>query len=102
MPANAVRRRGWAGSLLLGVFLLGLALTYSEALHQLVHADAGKPSHQCVVTLLAAGQVDAVPAAISIEFTSGAVSLFAWPDTPVFRSPSYSLPPGRGPPALLG
>jgi hypothetical protein len=101
VPANAVRR--WrAGSLLLGVFLFGLALAYSESLHQLVHADAGKPSHQCVVTLLAGGQIDAVPAAISIEFTSGAVSLFAWPDTPVFQSPSYSLPPGRGPPALLG
>ena len=100
--ANAVRRRWRAGSLLLGVFLFGLALTYSESLHQRVHADAGKPGHQCVVTLLAAGQIDAVPATISIESTSGAVSLFAWPDTPVFQSPSCSLPPGRGPPAPLG
>ena len=102
VPANAARRRWRAGSLLLGVFLFGLALTYSESLHQRVHADAGKPSHQCVATLLAAGQIDTVPAAISIEFTSGAVSLFAWPDTPVFRSPADSRPLGRGPPALLG
>ena len=102
VPANAARRRWRAGSLLLGVFLFGLALTYSESLHQRVHADAGKPGHQCLVTLLAAGQIDAVPAVISIRFTSGDVFLLAWPDIPVFRSPAYSLPPGRGPPALLG
>ena len=102
VPANAARRRWRAGSLLLGVFLFGLALTYSESLHQRVHADAGKPGHQCVVTLLAAGQIDAVPAVISIRFTSGDVFLLAWPDIPVFRSPAYSLPPGRGPPARLG
>ena len=102
VPANAARRRWRPGSLLLGVFLFGLALTYSESLHQRVHADAGKPGHQCLVTLLAAGQIDAVPAAISIQPTPCAVSLFAWPDTPVFRSPAYSIPPGRGPPTLLG
>ena len=102
VPASAAHRRWWAGTLLLGVFLFGLALTYSESLHQRVHADAGKPGHQCVVTLLAAGQIDAVPAVISIRFTSGDVFLLAWPDIPVFRSPAYSLPPGRGPPALLG
>ena len=102
VPANAARRRWRPGSLLLGVFLFGLALTYSESLHQRVHADAGKPGHQCVVTLLAAGQIDAVPAVISIRFTSGDVFLLAWPDIPVFRSPAYSIPPGRGPPTLLG
>ena len=102
VPASAAHRRWWAGTLLLGVFLFGLALTYSESLHQRVHADAGKPGHQCLVTLLAAGQIDAVPAAISIRFTSGDVFLLAWPDIPVFRSPAYSIPPGRGPPTLLG
>ena len=88
VPASAAHRRWWAGTLLLGVFLFGLALTYSESLHQRVHADAGKPGHQCVVTLLAAGQIDAVPAVISIRFTSGDVFLLAWPDIPVFRSPA--------------
>ena len=102
VPANAARRRRLAGSLLLGLFLFGLALTYSESLHHRLHADAGKPGHQCVVTLLATGQIDAVPAAISVQPSSGAVSLFAWPGTPVFESPSYSLPPGRGPPVRLG
>ena len=102
VPTNAVLRRWWAGSLLLGVFLFGLALTYSESLHQRVHADAGKPGHQCVVTLLATGQIDSVPVGISVQPTSGVVSVFAWPDTPVFRSPAYSFPPDRGPPALLG
>jgi hypothetical protein len=87
---------------LLGVFLFGLALTYSETLHYWVHGDAGQPNHQCVVTLLATGQIDAVPSAIRIQFTSGDASLLAWPDIPVFRSPAYSVPPGRGPPALLG
>jgi hypothetical protein len=102
VPTNTGCRKWRAGSLLLGVFLFALALTYSESLHQWVHDGAVKPGHQCVVTLLVAGQIDAVPEAISIQFTSGAVLLLAWPDIPALRSPSYSLPPGRGPPALLG
>jgi hypothetical protein len=102
VPANAICRRWRAGSLLLGVFLFGLALTYFESLHHWVHADAGKPDHQCVVTLRASGQIDLAPVVVSVQLPSAVISLSAWPDAPLYRPPAYSLLPARGPPTLPG
>jgi hypothetical protein len=49
---------------LLSAFLFALALAASPQLHARLHADAGSPSHECAVTLIASGkyeQADAPP-----------------------------------------
>lgn len=56
---NRVSRRVWAVFGLI-LFLSLLAVSASEPLHKLIHADADSASHQCAVTLFAQGQVNAV------------------------------------------
>ena len=49
---------------LLAALLFALALAASPQLHARFHADAGSPSHECAVTLIASGkyeQADAPP-----------------------------------------
>jgi hypothetical protein len=80
--------------------LLLNALAASPALHELIHKDADRAGHACVVTLFAHGQVDladcdvpvAVPAA-SIETVPSII--FSVPSTAI-----ENLPPGRAPPAV--
>jgi hypothetical protein len=50
--------RVWA-VICLAHFLALLVFTSSEALHELIHPDAGSPDHDCAITLLAHGQVNA-------------------------------------------
>ncbi len=45
-------------SLIVGTILLTDLMAASPALHELIHFDAGKPDHECTVTLFAHGQVD--------------------------------------------
>ena len=89
------------GVLLLGLFLSVLALTQSATLHKAFHPTAGQSDHQCAVTLLAAGHVDASPSAVTVSAT---------PLVPIFLNyfeatrpacPSFNLSLSRGPPALL-
>lgn len=58
---NPVRRRVWAVISLAG-FLALLLFTSSERLHKLIHPDADSPNHECAVTMLAHGQVNAAVA----------------------------------------
>ncbi|CAN5762714.1 hypothetical protein BH09VER1_BH09VER1_50850 [soil metagenome] len=39
-------------------YLLAIAMAVSPALHHWVHQDSDEPTHHCVVTTLADGQVD--------------------------------------------
>ena len=87
--------------LLVALVLLLNALAASSALHELVHKDADKASHACVVTLFAHGQVDSVSGEVPV-----AVPLALIETTPstIFSVPStaiQNLPPGRGPPTVL-
>lgn len=96
---KAPRNRPLLAGLMLALFVFLLALAQFRTLHQLCHPEAGRSDHQCVVTMLATGQVDA-PA-----------TLTALPPAPqVFRQPSLATPdlvssadrtllPSRGPPA---
>lgn len=87
-------------SLLTGLVLLLNAMAASPALHEWVHADAGKAEHQCVVTLFAHGQVDSASGAVSV------VAARAWiPTVPSIEISAFSpaiedLPSERGPPLL--
>ncbi len=86
---------------LLALFLSVLALTLSEALHRVCHADAGTPQHQCAVTMLQSGQVDAPvyeAAIVPPAMVSVSVQLV---ENIFVPSVDYSLPPSCGPPALL-
>ena len=71
-----------------------------EPLHKFFHKDADEPGHECSVTMLAHGQVDASvvdvplvpPVAVSAATPSELVSIFS--------TTFQDLPPGRGPPVL--
>ena len=50
--------RTLTGSLLFAAVTLALGLAASPQLHGRFHPDAGSPSHECVVTLIATGKCE--------------------------------------------
>ncbi len=99
--AKTLAGRRFKAALLLALFLSVLALANSSTLHHLLHANAGSADHQCAVTLLASGQVDA-PTGVPEIIPATAVLVFSvLPEAPLLAGVSFDLPPGRGPPALL-
>jgi hypothetical protein len=100
--SNTAPRRWAMAGLLLGLFLFVLAMTQSESLHHLVHVDSKQTSHQCAVTMLRGGQVDAPPpSTVSIPVPQVvAVVVFTQPSA-IFVSFDFTLLPSCGPPALL-
>jgi hypothetical protein len=57
--------RAFVTVLALASFLLALTLSVSPQLHERIHPDANRGSHSCAVTLIAAGNVDHSPTALS-------------------------------------
>jgi hypothetical protein len=51
-------RRVWAG-ICLALFLALQLFTSCETLHKLIHPDADSPDHECAITMLLHGQVNA-------------------------------------------
>jgi hypothetical protein len=72
----------------------------SAQLHCCVHPEAGQPSHQCVATVLAQGQADAAPTAVSVAGAVSFESTVVVPADPVRPALKHPLPPGCAPPAL--
>jgi hypothetical protein len=96
-----VTRQQWMAGALLGLFLSVFSLVLSETLHRALHEDACQPEHQCAVTMLQSGQVDAPvcdAAIVSPEFVSVLVQLVENTFVPAV---TFFLPPSCGPPALL-
>ena len=89
------------GGLLVALVLLLNAMAASPALHELIHADAGKADHECVVTLMAHGQVDSAVAAAAVLVPVGPIDFLPQNFTSVPNALVESLPPGRGPPVSL-
>ena len=98
---HRARSKSVVAGLMLGLFLFVLAMANFETLHCDVHADAETADHQCVVTLLASGQIDTASCAISVSEISFPVLHVAAPKVLDLVSVDYSLLPGRGPPASL-
>jgi hypothetical protein len=87
--------------LLVALVLLLNALAASPALHEIIHKDAGRASHACVITLFAHGQVDSASGEIPVAVPTAGIEttpsiIFSVPGTAI-----ENLPPGRAPPAVI-
>ena len=87
--------------LLVAVVALMLTLAANESLHKLLHADAGKASHTCAVTLFAHGQVDSASVEVSESVPSVSVEITSLPVISVFSPAIENLPAGRAPPVSV-
>jgi hypothetical protein len=66
--ARAAMRRAIAGSGLVIALFCAIALSASPQLHERVHPDAKQPQHECVITLITAGNVHhAAPAPLCVS-----------------------------------
>ena len=94
--------RGLLAGVLIAMLLLSTLMSVSPALHRLIHQDAGNATHQCAVTLLSQHQLVASAPAPVLPRAAAVVSLPVR-QTPILLLPiaEFTLPPGRGPPAVL-
>jgi hypothetical protein len=88
-------------ALLTGMILLLDAMAASPALHELIHKDAGKADHDCVVTVFAHGKLDS--ANVCVPVVAATISIEATPriEFSVFVSAVENLPLGRAPPSVF-
>lgn len=95
----AARRAGAVVSL---VFFLALLLfTSSHRLHKLIHPDADSPDHQCAITMLAHGQVNAsaLPPVL-VAFVATLFFLLPPLQSALVSSFEYRFCPSRAPPLV--
>ncbi|MDB6065016.1 MAG: hypothetical protein JWR26_1224 [Pedosphaera sp.] len=86
--------------LCLAVFVSLQALAASPVLHDHFHHDAGKADHNCIVTLLTQGSIDATACIPLIVQPTGFVIEAPVTFVSVSVSADYQLLPGRAPPSL--
>jgi hypothetical protein len=87
-------------ALMLGLWLGLVGAASSERLHGWLHADAGKASHDCLVTHLAGGQFLLAGAAVLVVAACGGFwFLLPQPERLSFPAGDVRLPSSRGPPA---
>ena len=85
----------------IGVFLFLQAMVVFPGLHELIHADASDPRHECAVTLFTHGQAHGAEAAVPLLRPEPAAVFVQSPREAVLVSTDVRLLPGRGPPSLL-
>lgn len=97
---NRASRRGWA-VVSLGIFLTLLLFTSSHSLHKLIHPDADSPDHQCAITMLVHGQVNA-PVVPPVLIAFAFALLFVLPPARLlaFSSFDYRFSASRAPPLV--
>jgi hypothetical protein len=71
----------------------------APALHELVHHDAGDPSHQCAVTLFLGGQVHCPGTGVEVIKSAPILISLAPARRIVCISADVRLLPSRGPPS---
>jgi len=96
-----VKCKPLVAGLMLGLFLFVLAMANFKAVHCALHDDAEKVDHQCVVSLLAGGQIDTASGTVSVSKVSPPAFQIATPKLFVVVAVDYSLLPSRGPPAAV-
>jgi hypothetical protein len=94
-------RRAVVSLLLVGAVLFSLALAASPELHRYFHSDADDAGHHCAATTLSHGHVDSptIDSGISVPVFAFYTIAPLW--ISVSTMTDYSLPPDRGPPALI-
>lgn len=97
----SLRRKGFAAALMLALYAALQTFAASETLHHCVHEDSHAPDHECVIKLVADGQV-LVEHAPRLA-PEPEQSFFIAPECPsqVLPSTDRLLPPGRAPPVRL-
>lgn len=93
-------RRGGIALLTLAAFLWLLALSTSAALHHEEHHDADAAHHECAVTLLAHGKLDAAPSLALALAPPARPRPPSFPPLTVLARVDHRLMPGRAPPAF--
>jgi hypothetical protein len=86
---------------MLGLFVALQVFATSSSLHCWLHPDSASPDHQCVVRVVANGDLDYAPTTAGAPVphgTSGIVVLF---DSFVLVTVDYRLLPGRAPPQFF-
>jgi hypothetical protein len=81
------------------LFLALLAIAASPALHQAIHPEAKDAHHDCAITALAHGQVDAPTPDISVAVPNDCVQSSSPVTIPFFSTTLKLLPPARAPPS---
>lgn len=76
-------------------------MAVSPELHRYCHSDADNAHHQCAATMLSHGQVDSPAIDPGFSIPIFAVEAIAPSSTTAIAVADYSLPPDRGPPALV-
>ena len=85
-------------SLLVGLVLLLDAMAACPALHELIHKDAGRPDHECAVTMFAHGQVDSASVDVPVVVPQTFLETVPSASLSVFSPAIENLPAGRAPP----
>jgi hypothetical protein len=96
---NTFRRLSAAASLAL--FLLLVIFSSSEQLHKLIHPDADSPGHQCAITMLAQGQVNAPTSSlVVVAFVSALLFVLPPLRTSAVSAFDYRFSASRAPPLV--
>jgi hypothetical protein len=85
-------------ALLVGLILLLDAMAACPSLHELIHKDADKATHQCAVTLFAHGQVDSATVEVPACAPPALIETTPQISFSIFSPAIENLPPGRAPP----
>jgi hypothetical protein len=85
---------------LVGVVLLLDAMAVCPALHEAIHHDAGKPDHECAVTMFAHGKVDSAVCDVILLPPTVAIEITRCHSITVFCPAIANLPLGRAPPTV--
>jgi hypothetical protein len=95
-----LRSMSWRGAAALGAlfyFFLSL-VSVDHALHECLHENAGQPDHQCVLTWLNQGQIEAGLVSVAPVIQTTRFITFS-PSRVILPNPvTQGLPPCRGPP----
>lgn len=100
LSRNQAGRRAWA-VFSLASFLALLVFTSSPQLHKLIHPDADSADHECAITMMVHGQVNA-PVAPPVLIVFVATLLFLLPplQSAIVSSFDYRFSFSRAPPLV--
>ncbi|HWF19966.1 MAG TPA: hypothetical protein VG754_11900 [Verrucomicrobiae bacterium] len=86
--------------LFLALFLFLQTLAAVPGLHRHFHHDADQADHQCVVTLLLQGNLEAASSFVSVMLPAAQVSVIPLRPAFIRVAIDYRLLPGRAPPVF--